>query len=321
MGPGGKEVPRLMLRFLVRRVLQLLPVLLGITLVTFILMNVVPGDPVTLLIDERSAGVDPKTVQSIRQQWGLDQPRHIQYLRFVTGALRGDLGRSFSTRQPVAAAIAERLPATARLATAAMVYAVAAGILFGTLAASRRGWFDTLTMLVALTGVSVPVFWLALMLMYVFSVKLKLLPASGYGDGNWQNLIMPAFALGASAAAVIARITRSAMLGVIRSEYITTARSKGLSDRVVLYRHALRNALIPVITIVGVQFGGLLSGAVITETVFNWPGVGRLLVDAIARRDIPMVQGGVVFVAAVFAVVNLLVDLAYAAVDPRIRYG
>lgn len=311
-----------MLRYVARRLLQLIPVMIGITLVTFVLMNVVPGDPVALLIDERAAGVDTQTVQNIRKQWGLDQPRHIQYIRFVSGALQGDLGRSFSTRQSVTAAIAERLPATGRLAAAAMVYAVAAGIVFGTLAAVKRAtWFDTLSMFIALTGVSVPVFWLALLLMYAFSVKLHWLPASGYGDGNWQNLIMPAFALGASAAAVIARITRSAMLGVIRSEFITTARSKGLAERVVIYRHALRNALIPVITIVGVQFGGLLSGAVITETVFNWPGVGRMLVDAISRRDIPMVQGGVVFVAVIFALVNLVVDMTYAAVDPRIRYS
>lgn len=309
-----------MLRYIARRIVLLVPVMAGITLVTFLLMHAVPGDPASLLLDERSAGVDRATALSIRRQWGIDQPLHVQYLRFVSHAVRGDLGRSFSTRQEVTRAIAERLPATARLAGAATAFAVLAGIAFGTLAAMRRGsWFDSATMVVALSGVSIPVFWLALLMMYVFSVRLRVLPASGYG--GWRTLVMPAVALGASSTALIARITRSAVLEVIGLDYVTTARGKGLRERVVIAKHALRNALVPVITILGLQFGGLLSGAVITETVFNWPGVGRLLVDSIARRDLPMVQGGVVFVAGIFALVNLVADVAYAAVDPRIRFG
>lgn len=311
-----------MLRYLARRMVYLVPIMVGITLVTFLLMNVAGGDPTAVLIDERAAGMDQQTIQSIRHQWGLDQPLHIQYIRFLGKAVHGDLGRSLSTRQGVTEAVVERLPATVRLAVAAMVYAVTTGVITGTLAAIKRGtWFDSATMFVTLAGVSMPVFWLALLLMFLFSVKLKVLPASGYGNGDWQHLIMPAFALGAATAAVIARITRSAMLAVVRADFVTTARSKGLAERIVIFKHALRNALVPVITIVGVQFGGLLSGAVITETVFNWPGVGRLLIDSIARRDLPMVQGSVIFMAMIFALVNLAVDLAYAVVDPRIRYS
>ncbi|HLN61978.1 MAG TPA: ABC transporter permease, partial [Symbiobacteriaceae bacterium] len=203
----------------------------------------------------------------------------------------------------------------------ALIYAVIVGIAVGTLAAARRNsWFDTVSMMVALAGVSIPIFWLALLMMYLFAVTWHVLPASGYGDGAFLNLLMPAFALGSGITAVIARITRSSMLGVIRTEYITTARSKGLSESRVVFKHALRNALIPVITIIGVQMGGVLSGAVITETVFNWPGIGRLLVDSINKRDLPMVQGVVVFLALLFALINLGVDVAYAAADPRIRY-
>lgn len=310
-----------MFHYVARRLAQLLLVLVGITLVVFILMNVVPGDPLSALIDERAAALDPEAAAMIRRQWGLDQPLYIQYFRFIANAVRGDLGRSFVTRQLVAEAILERFPATLRLGLAALVVASTVGILAGIVAAVHRGSiFDSLSMLVALGGVSMPVFWLGLLLMYLLAVKLHLLPPSGYGNGDPRYLIMPAITLGMAMAAVIARVTRSAMLGVIRAEYITTARAKGLSERVVIYRHAVRNALIPVITIVGVQAGNLLSGAVITETVFNWPGVGRLLIDSIAKRDLPVVQGAVIFIAILFALINLAVDIMYAVVDPRIRY-
>lgn len=310
-----------MFAFIIKRFLQMIPVLIGITLVTFLLMNVVGGDPVMQLIDERSAGMSEEAIANIRKQWGLDQPLPVQYLRFVTNAVQGDLGRSFVSREEVAPAIMERLPATMKLGLASLLFAVIVGVGVGTFAAAKRGsWFDTTSMVVALAGVSVPVFWLGLLLMYVFAVNWKVLPASGYGDGQIKYLIMPAFALGSGITAVIARITRSAMLNVIRAEYVTTARSKGLSESMVVVKHALRNALIPVITIVGVQMGNVLSGAVITETIFNWPGVGRLLVDSINKRDLPMVQGTMVFMAILFALVNLLVDMAYASVDPRVRY-
>ena len=310
-----------MLAFIVRRFLQMIPVMLGITLVTFILMNAVAGDPVMQLIDERQAGMDQAAIENIRKQWGLDQPLSVQYLRFIGNAVKGDLGRSFISRESVAGAIMARLPATAMLGAAALLFAVIIGVGAGVIAGARRNtWFDTTSMVVALAGVSIPIFWMALLLMYLFAVKWRILPASGYGDGQLKYLILPAFALGSGITAVIARITRSAMLGVIRSEYITTARSKGLSEWKVTFKHALRNALIPVITIIGVQMGNVLSGAVITETIFNWPGIGRLLVDSIGKRDLPMVQGTVVFIALLFAVVNLAVDVAYAMVDPRIRY-
>ena len=306
---------------MVRRLTQLVLVLVGITLVVFVLMNVVPGNPLAALIDERAAALDPEAAAMIRRQWGLDQPLHIQYFRFIANAVRGDLGRSFVTRQLVVEAILERLPATLRLGLAALLVASTVGILAGIVAAVHRGSvFDALSMVVALGGVSMPVFWLGLLLMYLLAVKLHLLPPSGYGNGDLRYLVMPAITLGLAMTAVIARVTRSAMLGVIRAEYITTARAKGLSERVVIYRHAVRNALIPVITVVGVQAGNLLSGAVITETVFNWPGVGRLLIDSIAKRDLPVVQGAVIFIAIMFALINLAVDIMYAVVDPRIRY-
>lgn len=310
-----------MLAFIIRRGLHLIPVMIGITLITFMLMNVVGGDPIMQLIDERQAGLDQSVIDNIKVQWGLDKPLPVQYALFVVNAAKGDLGRSFSSREPVTEAILARLPATIRLGAAALLFAVVMGVGVGVFAAAKRNsWFDAGSMVVALAGVSIPIFWLALLLMYFFAVKHKLLPASGYGDGQLKYLIMPAFALGSGITAVIARITRSAMLNVIRAEYITTARSKGLRESVVIFKHALRNALIPVITIIGIQMGNVLSGAVITETVFNWPGIGRLLVDSINKRDLPMVQGAVVFIAILFAVVNLLVDVAYAAVDPRIRY-
>jgi peptide/nickel transport system permease protein len=311
-----------MLSFISRRILQLIPVMLGITLVTFLLMRLAGGDPVMQLIDERSAGMDKSAIEAIRKQWGLDQPLPVQFMKFVGNAVRGDLGRSYVSREPVAPAILERVPATAKLGLTSLAYAIILGVAAGTVAAARRNsWFDTTTMVVALAGVSVPVFWLGLLMMYLFAVKWHVLPASGYGDGQLKFLIMPAVALGASITAVIARITRSSMLGVVKQEYITTARSKGLSEARVIFKHALRNALIPVVTIIGVQLGGVLSGAVITETIFNWPGIGRLLVDSIGKRDQPMVQGVVVFFALIFAIVNLVVDVAYAAVDPRIRYS
>jgi ABC-type dipeptide/oligopeptide/nickel transport system permease component len=307
------------LRYIARRALALAPILFGITVVTFVVLRVIPGDPVSALIDERAAGMDQHTIDTIRAQWGLDKPLPVQYVRFLASAVKGDFGRSFFTRQPVTSEILARMPATIRLAIAAMAIAVVAGMLLGIVAAVRRStWLDSASMVVALSGLSIPVFWLALIMMYVLSIWLGILPASGYG--SWRNLIMPAVALAAAPAAVIARITRSAMLEVVGSDYVTTARAKGLGERTVIWRHALRNALVPVVTILGLQVGGLLSGAVITETIFNWPGVGRLLIDSILRRDFPMVQGGVVLVAALFAIVNLATDLVYAVIDRRIRY-
>lgn len=308
-----------MARYLARRLLGLVPVLLGITLVTFLLVQVIPGDPLQLFVDPKGQELDAATAAAIRAKWGLDRPPYVQYLRFVANAARGDLGYSYRFNRPVTITVLERMPATAVLAFTAVALAMMVGISLGVLSAVRhRSWVDAGSMVLALAGVSTPIFWMGLMLMYLFGVVWKVLPPSGYG--SWRHLVMPAAALGLSSSGVLARLTRSSMLNVIRTEYITTARAKGLSERVVVYRHALKNALIPVVTMLGVQTGALLSGAVITETVFAWPGVGRLLVESIMHRDLPVMQGCVIIIAVVFVAANLLVDVVYAVVDPRIRY-
>jgi peptide/nickel transport system permease protein len=308
--------------FIIRRAVAIVPILWGISLIIFVLMSVVPGDPIAGLIDPRQGTFDPKAAEELRRQWGLDRPKHEQYLLFLGNAMRGDLGRSLHQRSPVVDLVAERFPATARLAVAAMLYATAVGVTMGVIAAIKRNtWIDTACMIVALAGVSMPVFWLGLMLMLIFGVILHVLPVSGMGQGELRYLILPALTLGSVVTGIIARVTRSAMLNVIQQDYVLTARSKGLSERVVMSRHAFKNALIPVVTIVGLQTGSLLAGAVITETVFNWPGVGRLLVSSIFQRDLPVVQGVVLSLAVMFAFVNLIVDLIYGFIDPRIRYA
>ena len=308
-------------KFILRRLLAVIPILIGITLVTFIILNVIPGSPLALMMDPKAGDLDPYAAQLIKAKWGLDQPLHVQYLRFLKNAIHGDLGYSYRFNQDVTKIVLQRLPATGKLAVAALTVSVTVGILAGVLSAVKhQTWIDSAAMAVALIGVSMPVFWSGLMLMYVFAVKLRWLPPSGYGDGAFRYLLMPAITLGFSMAGVIARLTRSSMLNVIRMEYVTTARSKGVSERGVIYRHAFRNAMIPVVTLVGVQTGALLSGAVVTETVFSWPGVGRLLIDSIMFRDLPVVQGSVILIALIFLTVNLAVDILYAYLDPRIRY-
>lgn len=312
---GGADVTA----YVVRRLMLSVPTMVGISLVVFLVMHMIPGDPLAIIVDPRVGYLDPEVIQSLRAKWGLDRPLHIQYLMFLTHALRGELGYSYRFNQEVARVVVERLPATAQLAFAGWVIASVLGMVAGVAAAVRHHTvFDTGSMVMALIGVSMPAFWLGLMLMYVFAVWLRVLPPSGYGELHY--LVMPALTLGLINSAVIARITRSAMLNVVRSEYITTARSKGLSERVVIYRHALRNAMIPVVTIMGVQIGSLLSGTVVTETVFSWPGIGRLAVDSIMFRDLPVVQGCVLLFALIFVLCNLAVDIIYAYVDPRVRY-
>lgn len=309
-----------MVRYVARRLIQLIPVLLGITLITFLVMQLVPGDPLQLLVDPKGREMDEETIAAIRAKWGLDLPVHMQYLRFLGRAVRGDLGFSYRFNRDVNVTVLERLPATMLLAFSAMSLAVLVGVTLGVAASVKhRTVLDVFCMVFALAGVSTPIFWLGLMLMYLFGVVLKILPPSGFG--TWRHLISPMLALGLSSSGVLARLTRSSMLNVIRTEYITTARAKGLSDRVVIYRHALKNALIPVVTIMGVQTGALLSGAVVTETVFAWPGVGRLLMESIMNRDLPVIQGCVALIACVFVSINLVVDITYAIIDPRIRYS
>ncbi len=307
-----------MLRYIGERALQTVPVLVGISIVTFLMLHLVPGDPVLLF-----AGDKPMTearAAEIRHQLGLDRPLLAQYEDYAGHLLRGDLGRALRSQRPVLDSILEVLPATIELTLAALLLATALGLALGVLAAlTHRTWLDTAAMGVAILGVSMPVFYSSLLLLLFFSFTLGWLPATG--QGGVDHLILPATALGLISSAVLARLVRSGMLGVLRQDYIVTARAKGLSRALVVRRHALRNALIPVITMLGLQLGALLGGAVVTETIFSRPGLGRLAVDAILNRDFPLVQGTVLVAAVVYVMVNLLVDVAYAAVDPRIRYG
>ena len=307
-----------MLTWILRRILAVVPVLFGVTLAVFSMLFLVPGDPVKMMLAEFVT--NPDQVAQMRAQLHLDEPILKQYGRFVTGAVRGDLGTSIRSRRPVITEIRENLGSTAQLAAAAMVVAVALGIPLGLLAAlARNSWLDVASMGAALLGVSMPSFWLGLLLIFVFSLHLAWFPATGGGD--LHHLVLPAITLGMIAAAIIARLTRSSMLEVLGQDYVRTARAKGLGGFAVVVRHALKNALIPVITIFGLQFGNLLAGAVIVETVFSRPGLGRLIVGGILNKDFPLVQGVVLFVATIYVVINVLVDVAYAYADPRIRLG
>jgi peptide/nickel transport system permease protein len=307
-----------MLGYITNRLLQLIPVLIGISVLTFLMLHFIPGDPVLVF-----AGDKPLTEEraaQIRHQLGLDRPIWVQYWDYASHVARGDLGRGLRSQRPVLNSILEVVPGTAQLTLVALALATAAGVTLGILAALAHGtWLDTTVMAFAILGISMPVFYSSLLMIFLFSFTLGWLPATG--QGGLERLIMPATALGLISSAVLARLVRSGMLGVLRQEYIVTAQAKGLARRVVVLRHALKNALIPTITMLGLQLGALLGGAVVTETIFSRPGVGRLAVDAILSRDFPLVQGTVLFAAVAYVLVNLIVDIAYAAVDPRIRYG
>lgn len=299
-----------------RRLLLLVPTLLGVTLATFLMLRLTPGDPVSIMLGEFASG--PEVVR-LRRDLGLDRPLVVQYLKFVERVVRGDLGTSIRSRRPVLDEITDRFPSTVVLTMAAMVLAVSAGVSIGAIAAtSRNPAVDSAAMAFALLGLSMPTFWSGLLLILVFSLRLGWLPI--IESEGLRALILPAVTLAAPASAVLARITRSSVLEGLRQEYIRTARSKGLVERAVVIRHALRNALIPVLTIMGLQFGGLLAGAVIVESVFARPGLGRLAVNAVLSRDFPMAQGIVLVVALIYVFVNLSVDVTYGFVDPRIRY-
>jgi len=309
-----------LLRYALGRLVGTVPVLFGVTLLVFLMAWVTPGDPVVAMLGEASQGISREALDDLRRELGLDRPLPIQYVSYLADLARGDLGSSIRSRRPVLDEIRDRLPATVELAVAALAVAVAVGVGLGVLAAVRkRTWVDGAAIAVALVGVSVPVFWSGFLLMIVFSLELGWLPASG--RGTWRHLVLPALTVGVSSAAFIARITRGAVLEALGQDYVRTARAKGLPPRRVVLRHALRNALLPIVTVVGLQMGGLLGGAVLTETVFAWPGVGRLLVDAIVARDLPLVQGSVLVVSVLFILVNLTVDLSYAAINPKVRYG
>ncbi|MBW1666823.1 MAG: ABC transporter permease [Deltaproteobacteria bacterium] len=306
-----------MLNYVVKRLLSTIPVLIGISLLLFFMLRMLPGDPAQVLAGQMAT---PQEIELIRHQLGLDKPIHIQYAYFLGRLIHFDLGRSARTQNPVTEEIWARLPNTVLLAVVAITLACIFGIPAGIISAVRPyTWIDYLVTSSALFGISMPVFWLGLMLVVVFSVMLHWLPAGG--TGSWKHVILPSFTLAAFVVAFIARMTRSTMMEVLSQDYTTTARSKGLKERVVVTKHALRNALIPIITVVGLQFGLLLGGAVLTETVFAWPGIGRLIVDSILARDYPMIQGTILVFGLLYILVNLVVDLIYAWVDPRIRYG
>lgn len=305
-----------MSRYLLKRILLSIPVLLGVSIVVFTMIRLIPGDPAQLMAGQAATA---EVVRQIRESLGLDRSLPIQYAIFIGNLLKGDLGRSLFNSAPVVEELAQRFPRTVRLALASMFVASLIGIPAGILSATRHlSWLDSLVMIIALAGVSMPVFWLGLNLILIFAVRLHWLPAIGHE--TWLHLILPSVTLGAASAAVIARMTRSSMLEVLRQDYVRTARAKGLAEPSVVRRHALRNALIPVVTVVGLQLGTLLSGAVLTESVFAWPGVGRLLVDAVLARDYPVIQGAVLLIATTFVALNVVVDMVYAVLDPRIRY-
>lgn len=305
-----------MRRYVLRRIGLLVPVVLGVVTVVFLIVHLIPGDPVEIMLGEQALAVDK---EALRHEMGLDKPIHLQYVAFLKGLVRGDLGQSLHTKQPVLTSIARRLPATIELAAAAMAVALLLAIPLGLLAAYKKdSLVDQGSMLFALLGISMPNFWLGPLLIIVFSLKLGWFPVSG--RGSLAHVVLPAITLGTAMAAILTRMTRASMLDVIQSDYITAARAKGVRESLVVLKHAFRNALIPVVTIVGLQIGGLLAGSIITETIFAWPGIGRLTIQAINARDYPLVQGCVLIIALGYVLVNFATDLLYGLIDPRIRY-
>ena len=301
--------------FLLRRLLLLIPVLWGVATLVFLLLHFIPGDPVDLMLGDSALGTDRET---LRDQLGLNDPLIIQYLRYFGDLLQGDWGTSLFSKKPVFEEIMERVPATMELMLGAMVVTILVAMPLGLIAAVNKGtWIDQGAMIFSLLGVSIPNFWLGPMLILLFSIHFDLLPVNE--RGGLEHLILPALTLGTSLASILARITRSSVVETLQAEYIRTARSKGISELRILFRHALRNALIPIVTVIGLQVGVLLSGAIITEAIFDWPGLGNLLISAINSRNYPLVQGCVLFIAGSYVMVNLVIDLLYAYLDPRIR--
>jgi peptide/nickel transport system permease protein len=306
-----------MTRFLATRILSSIPVLFGVATIVFFMMRILPSDPAKLMLYE--TGASAADIEKLRQQLGLSDPIYVQYWHYLTDIVQGNFGQSFYTKQSVVTMLTAQLPSTVQLAMTGMIISIGVGGTLGVLSAVGRGkWIDTTSMVLALVGVSLPSFWLGLMLIFLFSLKLQVFPS--VGTGGLDHLILPAVTLGIGGSAIIARLVRSSMLEVLRQEYVVTARAKGLSNYVVTVGHALRNALIPTVTIVGLQFGYLLGGTVVVETVFAREGIGRVAVTAITGRDFNVVQGWALFIAVIYIVVNLLVDVSYAWLDPRVRY-
>jgi peptide/nickel transport system permease protein len=306
-----------MLTYAIRRILLAVPILLGVVLVVLLSMELIPGDPVALMLGEFAT---PETIAATRAELGLDRPLVVRYVEYVLDVVRGDLGMSIKDNRPVATMISETLPATAQLAGAAVLLSVLVGVPLGVVSAARPGGLiDNLVRVVSLAGLSMPVFWTGLVFIVFFSVTLGWFPVAG--RGTLRHLVLPSVTLALPSIAILARMTRASLLEVLQEDYVRTARSKGLSRRSLLYKHALRNALIPVVTALGLQLGQMLGGAVLTETVFSWPGLGRLTVFAIFNRDFVLVQGVVLVLATVYVSVNLLVDLSYGLFDPRVSYS
>ena len=305
-----------MSRFLARRLVLTIPVLLGVATLVFSLIHLIPGDPAQAMLGEAAPQAD---VEELRHRLGLDRPLLEQYGVFLRGLAKGDLGTSLRTGQPVTDQIVERMPATFELAAAAMLVAIAFALPLGIIAAVRRGTaVDHAAMTLSLAGVSVPNFWLGPLLAIIFAVELGWLPVSG--RGTWAHLVLPSVSLGAALSAILARMTRATMLEELREPYVPAARARGVSPLRAVLRHAFRNSLIPVVTLLGLQFGAVLTGAVITETIFAWPGIGRLLIQSIGFRDYPLVQGCILLIALTYVGVNLVTDMVYGVLDPRIRY-
>jgi len=304
-----------MWKYILKRLISLIPVVLGVTLLVYLIMYMAPGDPAKSILGEQAS---PEEIAALRVQMGLDDPILIQYSRYILKVFQGDFGTSYKTKLPILVEIASRFPNTLKLAACASFIAICFSVPLGIFAAIKQNTiFDGVSMLIALLGVSMPIFWLGLMLILFFSLQLGWFPSSG--SSGWRSIVLPAVSLGFTNMANIARTTRSSMLEVIRQDYIRTARSKGISFNKVIQKHAIRNALIPTITVIGLRMGFLLGGSVITESVFAWPGIGRYMIQGIQGRDIPVVLGCIIVFTVCFSIINLFVDLAYAFVDPRIR--
>jgi peptide/nickel transport system permease protein len=304
-----------MFRYIVRRILVMIPVLVGVTFLVFMIMQLAPGDPARLILGENA---DAKEINTLRENMGLNDPTLVQYGRYMVNLFRGDMGTSYITKRPVAAEMASRFPYTLKLALVSAVVSILIAIPLGIIAAVRQNTiFDNASMIVSLVGISMPAFWMALMLMLYFSLRLRWFPVQG--ASSWKSYVLPSIAIGFMNMAAIARTTRSSMLETIRQDYIRTARSKGITRGKVIIDHAFQNALIPTVTIIGVQLGQLIGGAVLTETVFAWPGLGRLMVQSVNARDVPMILGCMVVLSASFSIINLVVDLLYGFFDPRVR--
>ena len=307
-----------MLSFAIRRILQTVPTVLAVVLVIFVLFSIVPGSIVTSMSDDS----DPQVEERMKKQLGLDQPVYVRFSSYIGKLAMGDFGTSFRTREPVTTMIAKRMWPTLQLILASMTFAILIGVPLGFVAALKPGSFaDTISMVVAVSGLSIAKFWLGLMLMYAFALKLGWLPSFGYGDGGLKYLILPAVTLGVSPMALLARTTRAAVLEIMTADFVRTARSKGMSETRVVKWHVMRNALVLILTTIGLQFGALMGQAVVVEKLFSWPGIGSLLVDSVFARDIPAVQGCILVLVLFFLIVNTLVDIACAAIDPRIKYS